>query len=276
MLPHAPLIQLSGGSRMPALALGTWPMPDEAAATAVDTALRSGYRHLDTAENYRNERGVGEGIKRSGVPRAEVFITTKFNRDHHSIDGARRAFDASCALLGVDTIDLLLVHWPNPDQDRYVEATRGLVALTREGRIGAFGVSNFTHAHLQRVHDAGLTPEVNQIQLDPEHTRSELRQRHLELGIATVAYSPLGRGGDFLASPAVVAAAAAHGKTPTQVTLRWHIQLGHAAAPKSAHPQRQRENLDIFDFVLTDAEMSSISALDTGAALHHDPDEFGH
>lgn len=276
MLPLAPTVTLAAGAEMPTLALGTWPMNDAETADAVAAALTAGYRHIDTAENYGNERGVGEGIRRSGIQRSEVFITTKFNRAHHSVDGARAAFDASCARLGVTEIDLLLVHWPNPDQDRYVDAVRGLAALRDEGRIRAFGVSNFTPAHLARVVDAGFVPEVNQIQLDPEHTRAELQRVHRELGITTTAYSPLGRGGAFLTAPAVVAAAAAHDKTPAQVVLRWHIQQGIAAAPKSADPVRQRENLDIFDFALTPAEMAAITALDVGAPTHHDPDVFGH
>lgn len=261
---------------MPALALGTWPMNDAETAAAVDSALRIGYRHIDTAENYGNERGVGEGIRRSEVPRNEVFITTKFNREWHSVDGVRTAFDASCERLGVEEIDLFLVHWPNPGQDRYVDAVRGLAALRDEGRIRAFGVSNFKPAHLDRVIEAGFLPEVNQIKLDPEHTQAELQLRHRELGIITTGYTPLGRGGDFLAAPAVANAAAHHQKTPAQVVLRWHIQLGNAAAPKSANPDRQRENFDILDFALTSGEMAAISALDVGAPLNHDSDEFGH
>ena len=272
----APLIQLRGGAAMPAIALGTWPMNDAETADAVAAALASGYRHIDTAENYGNERGVAEGIRRSGLPREDVFITTKFNRAWHSADGVRAAAEASCARLGVDTIGLFLVHWPNPDQDRYVEAVRGLAALREEGRIRALGVSNFKPAHLARVFDAGIVPEVNQIQLDPQHTQPELQAVNRAHGIVTTAYTPLGRGGAFLADPAITAAAAAHGKTPAQVVLRWHVQQGNAAAPKSASPERQRENLDIFDFALTAAEMAAITALDTGAPLHHDADDFGH
>lgn len=276
MTTLAPTLTLAGGAQMPVLALGTWPMNDAETADAVDSALRSGYRHIDTAENYGNERGVGEGLRRSGIPREEVFLTTKFNRAHHSVDGARAACEASLQRLGVEQLDLLLVHWPNPDQDRYVDAVRGLAALREEGLIRAFGVSNFTQPHLARVIDAGFLPEVNQIQLDPEHGRAELLRVHRELRIATTAYTPLGRAGAFLADPAITAAAAAHGKTAAQVVLRWHVQQGIAAAPKSANPERQRENLDIFDFALSDAEMAAISALDVGAPLHHDPEEFGH
>ncbi len=275
-LPLAPTLTLAGGAQLPALALGTWPMDDSEAAVAVESALRLGYRHIDTAENYGNETGVGEGIRRSGVPREDVFITTKFNREWHSVDGVRAAFDSATKRLGVDYLDLFLIHWPNPDQDQYLEAARGLAELRNEGRIRARGVSNFTPAHLQRLIDAGITPEVCQIQLEPAHVSPEQQAFHREHGIITVAYSPLGRGASFLDSPEVQSAAAAHGKTPSQVVLRWHVQQGNGAAPKSASPARQRENLDIFDFALSDAEMRSISSLDTGEPWRLNPEEFGH
>lgn len=272
----APMITLAAGAKMPMLALGTWPMNDEEAAVAVESALSIGYRHLDTAEAYGNERGVGEGLRRSGVPRDEVFITTKFQKQWHSVDGARQAFENSAERLGVEYIDLLMVHWPNPAQGGYVDAVRGLVKLRDEGLIKAVGVSNFKPAHLQPLFDEGLVPEVNQLQLEPEHVWPEEQRLHREHGIVTVAYSPLGRGGTFLESDAVRDAAKAHGKTPSQVVLRWHMQQGIPAAPKSADPGRQRENLDIFNFELTEVEMSAISALDTGGPARLDSDEFGH
>lgn len=261
---------------MPAVALGTWPMDDAETAVAVDSAIRLGYRHIDTAENYGNERGVGEGIRRSGVSRSELFITTKFNRAWHSVDGVRRAWEASTTRLGVDSLDLFLVHWPNPDQGTYVDAVHGLVALREEGAIRAFGVSNFKRAHLQRLVAEGLVPEVNQIQLDPEHSQLAAVQLHRELGIVTEAYSPLGRAGAFLRSPEMTRVAEAHGKTAAQVALRWQIQQGNAVAPKSASPERQRQNIDLFDFALSETEMRAISSLDSGAPVHHDADEFGH
>ena len=261
---------------MPVLALGTWPMNDAEAAVAVESALSLGYRHIDTAEAYGNERGVGEGLRRSGLARADVFITTKFNKQWHSVAGAHEAWERSCERLGVDYIDLLMVHWPNPAQGGYVDAVRGLAELRNAGKIRAFGVSNFLPEHLAQLFAAGLTPETNQLQLEPEHVWPEQQQLHRSHGIVTVAYSPLGRGGAFLESAAVLSAAAAHEKTPSQVVLRWHVQQGNAAAPKSANPKRQRENLDIFDFVLSDAEMAAISALDTGAPGRLDPMVFGH
>lgn len=261
---------------MPALALGTWPMDDTEAAMAVESALHAGYRHIDTAENYHNEAGVGEGIKRSAVPREELFITTKFNREWHSREGVRTAFARATERLGVEYLDLFMVHWPNPDQDQYVEAVAELEKLRDEGLIRAVGVSNFLPHHLKQLIDAGLTPEVNQIQLDPAHVSPEQQSFHREHGIMTVAYSPLGRGGAFLDSSELQKIATTHGKTPSQVTLRWHVQQGNGAAPKSSHPKRQRENLDIFDFALTDAEMTTVTNLDTGGPWFLHPEEFGH
>lgn len=275
-LPLAPTVTLAGGAEMPVLALGTWPMDDAETAVAVESALAAGYRHIDTAEQYRNERGVGEGMRRSGVPRDEIFITTKFNKQWHSVEGAWQAFANSAERLGVDTIDMLLVHWPNPSQGGFVDAVRGLAQLRDAGKIRAYGVSNFLPEHLEAVWAAGLAPEVNQIQLEPAHVWPAEQQLHRDHRVVTEAYSPLGRGGDFMESRAVQAAAAAHGKTPSQVVLRWHVQQGNAAAPKSANPERQRENLNIFDFALSAAEMAAITALDTGEPGRHSSRDFGH
>lgn len=268
--------QLPGDVMMPAIALGTYPMQGAEAAHAVEGALRLGYRHVDTAENYHNEDGVGEGIRRSGLPREEVFITTKFNRQWHSIDGVRQAFENSVQRLGVDYLDLFLIHWPNPEQGTFVEAFEGLARLQTEGKVRAIGVSNFKPKHLQQLFDAGLAPAVNQIQLDPEYRNPQAQQFHREHGIRTEAYTPLGRGGAFLHNPALTEPAQKYGKTPAQVTLRWHVQQGIAAAPKSAHPQRQQQNLDIFDFELTDAEIERINSLDTGKHARQDSESFGH
>jgi 2,5-diketo-D-gluconate reductase A len=272
----APALELRNGARIPLLGLGTWPLDDAQAATAVEHALGLGYRLLDTAENYRNEAGVGEGLRRSGLPREDVFITTKFNKQWHSYDGVRRAFEASAARLGVEYVDLLLIHWPNPGQDRYVEAFRGMAALQEEGLARAIGTSNFKPAHLQRLLDAGLVPEVNQIQLDPRHTRSDLVAMHREHGIATESWSPLGRGGSLLREPAVAELAGKYGRTPAQIVLRWQTQQGFIAIPKSDRPERLAENLAVFDFELEDGELNALSALDTGVADIYDADEFGH
>lgn len=272
----APTVTLPNGVEMPALGLGTWPMDDAESVDAVAGALRLGYRLLDTAENYENERGVGEGIRKSGLDRAEVFVTTKFNRRWHSVEGARQACEASLARLGLDYLDLLLVHWPNPDQERYVEAVEGLVQLVDAGLVRAIGTSNFKPAHLQRLFDKGMTPHVNQIQLDPYHLRPDLVALHRDRGIITQTWSPLGRGNEMLSDPAITAAADRHGRSPAQVVLRWHIQQGLVPMPKSADPGRQRENLGVFDFTLSDDEMAALGSLDRPDPEMLDADTFGH
>lgn len=272
----APTIKLLSGVSIPVLGLGTWPLNDDEAATAVEQAVSAGYRLFDTAENYGNEAGVGEGIRRSGIERDQVFIATKFNKQWHSVDGVRKAFEQSAARLGVEYIDLLLVHWPNPDQDRYVDAVKGLAALRGEGLIRAIGVSNFKPAHLQRVLDEGLVPDVNQIQLDPRHIRADSRNFHAGHGIVTESWSPLGKGGDLLQDPAVDRLADKYGMTPAQIVLRWHLQLGLVAIPKSANPLRIKQNINLFGFELTADEVESLSALDTGDADITDSDSFGH
>ncbi|GAB3536158.1 aldo/keto reductase [Arthrobacter tecti] len=272
----APTIDLLGGASIPALGLGTWPLDDGEAATAVEQAVSAGYRLFDTAENYGNEAGVGEGIRRSAIERDQVFITTKFNKKWHSVDGVRRAFEQSAAKLGVDYIDLLLVHWPNPDQDRYVDAVKGLASLREEGLLKAIGVSNFKPHHLQRLLDDGLVPDVNQIQLDPRHTRADSREFHAQHGIVTESWSPLGKGGNLLQDPAVDLLADKYGMTPAQIVLRWHLQLGLVAIPKSANPLRIKQNINLFGFELTQGEVNSLSALDTGDDDITDSDSFGH
>ncbi len=272
----APTLTLASGVEMPQLGLGTWPMNDAEAAVAVAQAIRIGYRLVDTAENYENERGVGEGIRNSGVPRDEVFVTTKFNRKWHSVDGVRQACEASLERLGLDYIDLFLVHWPNPDQDRYVEAYQGLVKLREAGLVRAIGTSNFKPAHLQRLFDLGLVPELNQIQLDPYHRRDDLVALHKEKGIVTESWRPLGCGNAMLADPAVTAIAEAHGRTPAQVLLRWQVQQGFVTCPKSADPVRQAQNLDIFDFALSAEQMAALDGLDRPDPEMLDADSFGH
>jgi 2,5-diketo-D-gluconate reductase A len=273
----APTVTLSHGAAMPRLGLGTSPMNYDAAERAVVQALEVGYRLVDTAENYRNEVGVGRALKASGVPREELFVTTKFNKRWHSVEGARTAYEASASKLGLDYIDLLLIHWPNPDQDRYVEAWQGLIALLDGGQVRAIGTSNFKPAHLQRLIDeTGVTPDVNQIQLSPLWTKQEDRDFDAEHGIVTEAWSPIGKGGDLLDHPSVVEAAEAHGKTPAQVVLRWHVQQGVVPIPKSANPERLAQNLEVFDFALTDEELASLSALNGSGSAPADPDKSGH
>ena len=273
---RADTVALAGGVQLPQMGLGTWPMNDDEAAVAVKSALQIGYRHLDTAENYRNEVGVGQGIRDSGVAREEVFVTTKFNTEWHSVEGARTACEASLKRLGLDYVDLLLIHWPNPAQDRYVQAFEGLLKLRDAGLVRAVGVSNFKAAHLQKLFDAGLTPQVNQIELSPTRPRKELVALHRAHGIVTESWSPLDRGGDLLNADSIQKAAAAHGVTPAQVVLRWHVQQGLVAIPKSADPDRQRLNLDVFGFALSAAEMAAIDALEQPEPKLLDADRFGH
>ena len=276
IITPAPTLTLANGVTMPLLGLGTWPMNDSEAAVAVANALDMGYRLVDTAENYENERGVGEGIRKSGVSRADVFVTTKFNRKWHSVDGAREACEASLARMGLDYIDLLLVHWPNPDQDRFVEAYQGLVRLLEAGLVRAIGTSNFKPAHLQRLFDVGLVPHLNQIQLDPYHLRNDLVDIHRAKGIATGAWRPLGCGNAMLADPLITAVAERHGRTTAQVILRWLTQQGFVATPKSADPLRQAQNLDIFGFTLSADEMAVLGTLDRPDPDMLDADVFGH
>ena len=275
-LAPAPLVRLSNGVQMPAVGLGTWPLDDAQAADVVAQALQIGWRLIDTAENYGNETGVGEGIRRSGVPREQVFVTTKFNRAWHSVDGVRQACEASLRRLGLDCIDLLLVHWPNPDQDRYVEAFEGLLRVQQAGLARAIGTSNFKPAHLQRLLDRGWVPQVNQIQLDPWHRRDDLVALHHAHGIVTEAWGPLGRGNTMLADPAIAAIAQRLGRTPAQVVMRWHVQSGFIPCPKTSGPQRLRENLDVFGFSLAPEDMAVLDAMDRPDPEMFDADSFGH
>lgn len=274
----APTVTLRNGAEMPVLGLGTWPLLGKECATAVRTAIESGYRLVDTAENYRNEDGVGQGIRDSGLDRAEVFVTTKFNREWHSIEGVREAYLASLDRLGLDYLDLLLIHWPNPDLDRYVDAVLGLERLLEHGHVKAIGVSNFKPKHLQRVIDeTGIVVDVNQIQLSPYTTRDESLAFDREQGIVTESWSPIGGQGDDLRSdPVITEIADRHGRSTTQTVLRWHIQQGLVTVPKSSNPGRMAENIAVFDFELTEEEMATISGLDKGESQAADSDTFGH
>ena len=274
----APTVTLPHGAEMPRLGLGTSPMDDGAAEKAVTAAIELGYRLVDTAENYGNERGVGRGLKASGVPRDELFVTTKFNKRWHGVDLAAEACQRSADRLGVDYLDLLLVHWPNPQQDRYVDAWKGLVRLVQDGRVRAIGTSNFKPAHLERIiAETGVVPDVNQIQLSPTVTRESARAYHARHGIVTQSWSPIGgQRNDGLREPVVLEVAERHGRTPAQIVLRWHMELGLTAVPKSSDPVRLGQNLDIFGFALSPDEVAAISALDQGDAAGADSDAFGH
>jgi 2,5-diketo-D-gluconate reductase A len=276
--PTPPTFTLPGGAEMPRIGLGTWPMDNDEAERAVTEAIDAGYRLFDTAENYRNEEGVGGALRASGVPRDQLWVTSKFNREWHGVDLVRDAVEQSLQRLGLDYIDLMLIHWPNPEHGRYVEAWQGLVRLREAGLLRAIGVSNFKPAHLEQIREqVGVMPEVNQVQLNPFITRADARQYHAEHGVITQSWAPLSKGHErLLEEPAVTALAERYGKTPAQVVLRWHLELGLTAVPKSANPQRLRENLNVFDFALVPGEVDAITALDGTGGTPADSDKFGH
>ncbi|MET7732233.1 aldo/keto reductase [Streptomyces sp. NPDC005402] len=256
-----PTHTLNDGTKIPALGLGTWPMDDAEAERAVATALESGYRLLDTATNYRNETGVGRGVAAGGVPREEVLVTTKLPGRHHGYEETLASFEESRARLGLEYVDLYLIHWPLPRVDKYVDSWKAMIKLREDGLVRSIGVSNFTPAHIERLEkETGVLPSVNQIELHPLFPQDELRAFHASKGVVTESWSPLGRGSDLLDDPAVAAAAQAHGVTPGQVILRWHIQLGALPIPKSGDPERQRANLDVFGFELSESEVAAIGA----------------
>lgn len=275
---NAPTRKLLHGAEIPMLGIGTSPLRGAEVTAQIRTAIGAGYRLIDTAENYHNEEGVGAGLRESGLDRSAVFLTSKLNRRWHSVDGVRQACEASLERLGTDYLDLLLVHWPNPDQDRYVDAVRGLEVLRTEGLLHAVGTSNFKPSHLRRVvEETGVVPDVNQVQLSPYATRTDVRAFNDEHGIATQSWSPIGAGGTELRDdPLIGKIARSHDKTPTQVVLRWHVQQGLIPIPKSADPGRMAENIAVFDFELRDDEVAAIDGLDRGEAELTDSDTFGH
>jgi 2,5-diketo-D-gluconate reductase A len=273
-MANVPMITLHSGVTIPQLGFGVFQIPAHDTATAVDTALTAGYRHIDTAQMYGNEWEVGEGIARSGVPRAEVFITTKLDNDRHGYENAISALEESLRRLGTDYVDLYLIHWPRPQLNRYVETWQAFEKLAANGRARSIGVSNFRPADLGALAaNTGTVPDVNQVELHPAFQRADLRQYHREHGIATEAWSPIAQG-EVLDDPVLIRLAQQHGKSPAQVALRWHIQLGNIVFPKSATPARIKENIDIFDFALSDGDMAAIAAMDRGHRTGPDPDTF--
>ncbi|MFF1837794.1 aldo/keto reductase [Streptomyces sp. NPDC058231] len=256
-----PVHPLNDGRAVPAVGLGTWPLDDDAAERAVAGALGLGYRLIDTALNYRNETGTGRGIARSGVAREDVLVTTKVPGRHHGYEQTLASFEESRRNLGLDYVDLYLIHWPLPRVDLYVDTWKAMIQLRKDGLVRSIGVSNFTADQLDRLEqETGVVPAVNQIEMHPRFPQEELRAVHTAKGIVTESWSPLGRGHELLADPDLVAVAAAHGVSPGQAVLRWHTQLGAVPIPKSADPGRQRENLDLFGFELTADELVRISA----------------
>ena len=271
-----PTVRLANGVAMPHLGLGT-AMSDDLAEAAVVAAIKAGYRLFDTAENYGTEGSVGRGIRASGIDRDEVFVTTKFNGKWHGFKEAQQAFAGSAERLGLERIDLLLIHWPLPAQGRYVDAWRGLIKLLEDRKVRAIGVSNFKPAHIDRLLEAtGVAPHVNQIQLNPRVARPAERAYHAAHGIVTESWSPIGRGKDLLDEPAITETAKRHSRTPAQVVLRWQVQFGLIPIPKTNRPARMAENMAVFDFTLTAAEMNHISALDRHGEGAADSDVTGH
>jgi len=270
-----PTHRLSDGTTLPAIGFGTYPLTGEDWVAAIRSAIEVGYRLIDSAVNYGNEREVGEAIRQSGVPREEIQVASKIPGRHHAYDEAIRSTHESLERLGLEYLDLHLVHWPNPSVDRYTEAWRALVDLREQGLVRSIGVSNFTAQHLHRIIDAsGVTPSVNQVELHPYFPQTEMRAVHEELGIRTESWSPLGKRQAPFTEPPVATAAERHGVTPGQVILRWQVQLGSIPIPKSATPERQRQNLDVFGFELDDDEVAAITALGRadGRLFGGDPD----
>jgi 2,5-diketo-D-gluconate reductase A len=270
-VPH---LDLNDGNRIPQLGFGVFKVPPDETAEAVGHALETGYRLIDTAAAYGNETGVRDAVQASGLDRGEVFITTKLANDNHGRDRARRAFEESLEKLGGDYIDLYLIHWPIPSQDRYVETWETLCSLREEGRVRSIGVSNFKPPHLDRIVEAsGVVPAVNQVELHPRFQQPELRRYHAEHGIVTEAWAPLGRG-EFLDDPVLQGIADAHDRTAAQVVLRWQLQVGNVVIPKSVTPSRIEENFQLFDFELSADEMDRLGELDRGERTGPDPDTF--
>ncbi len=261
-LPLAPTLPLNDGHSIPQLGLGVWQVPEDQVEANVLAAIEIGYRHIDTAQGYENESGVGRAIAAAPVPREELFITTKLRNKRQGYDETLRAFDDSMQRLGLETLDLFLIHWPYPEANLYVETWKAFVALRDSGRVRSIGVSNFQPEHLERIlGETGVTPAINQVELHPHFQQAALRDEHAKLGILTQAWSPLGRGRAF-EEDTVQAIAKAHGITPAQVILRWHVQSGWITFPKSLTPTRLVENFDIFRMSLRDSEMDAIAQLD--------------
>lgn len=273
-MPTIPTLEMNDGRSIPQIGFGVWQVPDEIVTDATLSAFEAGYRHVDTAAVYENERGVGEAIARSGLPRDDLFITTKVWNTDHGYDATMRAFDASIGLLGLDYVDLYLVHWPSPATGDYLATWKAVVALREQGRTRSVGVSNFHVPHLQHIIDeVGVVPVVDQVELQPWLPQAEIRDFNAGHGILTEAWSPLASG-ELLHDPLLGAIAAKHGKSTAQIMIRWHLQLGNVVLPKSVTPSRIRENIDVFDFALDADDLASIGTLESGQRTGPNPDEF--
>ncbi|MEU6086824.1 aldo/keto reductase [Streptomyces sp. NPDC047085] len=275
MSTKVPPIILNNGVEMPQLGFGVWQVPDDEAERAVVTALEAGYRSIDTAAIYGNEVGTGKAIATSGVPREDIFVTTKLWNSDQGYDSTLRAFDASLEKLGLDYLDLYLIHWPLPSRGKYTDSYKAFEKLYSEGRVKAIGVSNFLPEHLRRlIEETSVIPAVNQIELHPHLQQHAAREFHAEQGIRTEAWSPLGSGRGLLEVPAIIAIGQKHNRTPAQVVLRWHIQLGNIVIPKSVTPSRIKENIEVFDFSLDAEDLGALGALNEDRRLGPDPATF--
>jgi 2,5-diketo-D-gluconate reductase A len=275
-MPQVPNIPLNNGVTIPQLGFGVFQIPPDRTAEAVRVAFEAGYRHIDTAQGYRNEEGVGQAVRESGLSRDEVFVTTKLANDRQGYEEAIAALDESLQRLGLEYVDLFLIHWPRPFADQYVETWRAFEKIASDGKARAIGVSNFQVPHLERLAaETDTVPAVNQIELHPLLVQRELRTYDRDHGIATEAWSPLAKGGDLLRDERLVGLGEKYGKTPAQIVLRWHLQIGTVVIPKSVTPERVRENIDVFDFELDPDDVAAIEALDADVRTGPHPDHFG-
>ena len=268
----APLLDLNDGHQMPALGYGTYKIRGPEAPALIATAIDAGYRLLDTATRYDNEVEVGEAVRASSVPRDELFVTSKLPGADHGFDEAMRSVEGSLERLGLDRLDLFLIHWPQPPIDKYVETWKAFIRMREEGTVSSIGVSNFLPEHLDRlVEETGVAPAVNQVELHPFLPQREQRAADARLGTVTQSWTPLGRRTELLDRPEITETAQKHGRTPAQVVLRWHLDVGAAPIPKSATPERFRSNLDVFDFSLDADDLDRIATLETGQRIGGDP-----
>jgi diketogulonate reductase-like aldo/keto reductase len=274
-MPVVPTLRFNNGREVPQLGFGVFQVPPDEVVEPVRTAIEAGYRLIDTAAMYGNEEGVGKAIADSGVPRDELFITTKLDNVDHGYDAALAAFDTSMAKLGLDVLDLYLIHWPLPKRDDYVETWKAFEKLYADGRVRSIGVSNFHTNHLNRLFaETDVKPVMNQIELHPGLPQNELRRFHADNEMLTEAWSPIGQGQGLLDDPTIGSIAERVGRSPAQVVLRWHIQHGNVVIPKSVTPSRIKENLDVFDFELADEDMAALSDLSGPGRVGPDPDTF--
>ena len=273
--PFSPIFTMSDGAMIPQLGLGVYKVADAEAETLVTGAIEAGYRHIDTAKLYLNERGVGDGMRASGVPRAELFVTTKLWNDDHGYEQTLAAFEESRARLALDYVDLYLIHWPAPKQDKYVQSWRAMQKLQADGVVRSIGVSNFHIHHLQRlVDETGVVPVLNQVELHPWLPQRQVRAFDDDHGILTESWSPLARG-RVIGDPVLDALAGKHGVSPAQIVIRWHVQQGIVVIPKSVSIARIRQNADVFGFELDDSDMAAIAGIETGERTGMDPDDHG-